>query len=204
MGRIAIVGGTGRVGSALVEEALRRGHQVTAMARNASAKLSSRPGLSVLDRDASNSLAMVTATAGHDAVFSAARFTSYTAESLVACMKLARVPRLLVVGGAGSLLVGSTPVVDTPEFPPAWKAGSMAGVAYLEVLRREDDLDWTFVSPSKDFVQGERTGVFSLAKDQLLHDASGRSWITFADYAIAFVDEFERPAHPRTRFTVGY
>jgi hypothetical protein len=85
-----------------------------------------------------------------------------------------------------------------------YKAEAEAGGAFLDLLRQEKELNWTFLSPSALFVEGERTGKFRLGTDQLLADANGKSWITFADYAIALADEIERPAHPRQRFTVGY
>ena len=95
-------------------------------------------------------------------------------------------------------------MVTAPGFPAQYKAEAEAGSAFLDLLRQEKDLSWTFISPSALFVEGERTGKFRLGTDQLLADASGKSWITFADYAIALADEIERPAHVRQRLTVGY
>jgi len=95
-------------------------------------------------------------------------------------------------------------LVTTPGFPAQYKAEAEAGGAFLDLLREEKDLNWTFISPSALFIEGERTGKFRLGTDQLLADANGKSWISFADYAIALADEIERPAHPRQRFTVGY
>lgn len=119
--------------------------------------------------------------------------------------KKAGVKRLLVVGGAGSLLLPSGErVIDAPDFPEAYKAEASAGGDFLQALRQEQQLDWTFLSPSAEFVEGERTGSYRVGKDHLLVDAKGRSWITFADYAIALLDEVEKPAHSRQRFTVGY
>ena len=110
-----------------------------------------------------------------------------------------------MVGGAGSLLLpGGSKVIDSPGFPEEYKAEASAGGVYLETLRKEQDLDWTFLSPSAEFVEGERTGHFRLGQDDQLVSAEGRSWITFADYAIAMLDEVEKPAHSRQRFTVGY
>jgi putative NADH-flavin reductase len=93
--------------------------------------------------------------------------------------------------------------VDTPDFPQAYKAEALAGAEFLDLLRKEPTLDWTFLSPSAMFVPGERTGKFRLGTDQLLTNEHGSS-ISFEDYAIAFVDEIEKPAHSRQRFTVGY
>ena len=114
-------------------------------------------------------------------------------------------PRLLVVGGAGSLEIApGKALVDTPEFPAAYKAEALAGRAFLEALRAEKVLDWTFISPSALFEPGERTGSYRIGGNQLLADANGKSWVSMEDYAIAMADEIEKPAHPRQRFTVGY
>ena len=108
-------------------------------------------------------------------------------------------------GGAGSLFVApGLRVIDTPDFPEEYKAEAGAGVAFLETLSQEKSLDWTFLSPSAEFFEGERTGAFRLGKDDLLVSAAGKSSISFADYAIAMLDEVEQHAHPRQRFTVGY
>jgi len=109
------------------------------------------------------------------------------------------------VGGAGSLLLpDGTRVIDSEGFPEAYKAEASAGAEFLANLREERDLDWTFLSPSAEFVEGERTGKFRLGQDDLLVSSEGRSWITFADYAIAMLDEVQAPKHSRQRFTVGY
>jgi putative NADH-flavin reductase len=94
--------------------------------------------------------------------------------------------------------------MSTPEFPAAYKAEAEKGGLFLDLLRRETEFDWTFLSPSALFAEGERTGRFRLGDDRLLVDASGKSWISFEDYAVALVDEIERPSHRRQRFTVGY
>lgn len=113
--------------------------------------------------------------------------------------------RYLVVGGAGSLEVApGVPLVTTPNFPPQYKAEAEKGVAFLERLRQERQLNWTFLSPSALFEAGNRTGKFRLGTDQLLVNSAGKSWISFEDFAVAMADEIERPAHIRARFTVGY
>ena len=94
--------------------------------------------------------------------------------------------------------------MTTPNFPAAYKAEAEKGAAFLDRLRLEKDLNWTFLSPSAPFTEGERTGKFRLGTDRLLTDESGKSWISFPDFAVALVDEIERPAHPGQRFTVGY
>ncbi|MDB5980557.1 MAG: hypothetical protein JWQ69_1572 [Pseudomonas sp.] len=204
MSNIAIIGATGRVGSQLLEEALRRGHSVTAIARNTSS-LAGRTDLVSKSLDVSDADAYAQAVAGQDVVISSTHFTTVSARATIDPVKQAGVARLLVVGGAGSLLVApGVRLIDTPEFPDLYKTEATAGAAFLEVLRQEKTLDWTFVSPSALFFEGERTGVFRLGKEDLLIADDGNSSISFADYAIAMLDEMEKPAHSRQRFTVGY
>ncbi len=113
--------------------------------------------------------------------------------------------RYLVMGGAGSLEIApGKKLIDTSQFPEAAKPEATKGGVFLDLLRQANDLDWTFLSPSALIEIGERTGKFRLGGDQLLTDANGKSRITFEDYAIAMVDEVEKPSHIRKRFTVGY
>jgi putative NADH-flavin reductase len=204
MSKIAIIGATGRAGSQLLEEALRRGHSVTAIARDTS-KIGQRAGVVSKNVDALDAETLQAAVAGHDVVISAAHFATLPASAVIGPVKQAGVNRLLVVGGAGSLLLpDGARVIDSEGFPQAYKAEASAGALFLENLRQEKQLDWTFVSPSAEFVEGERTGTFRIGKDDLLVSSEGRSWITFADYAIAMIDEVETPKHSRQRFAVGY
>jgi len=204
MSKIAIIGATGRAGSQLLEEALRRGHSVTAIARD-TARVGPREDVISRNVDVLDANALQAAVAGHDVVISTAHFATIPAGAVIGPVKNAGVKRLLVVGGAGSLLLpDGTRVIDSKGFPEAYKAEASAGALFLENLRQEKDLDWTFVSPSAEFVEGERTGKFRIGLDDLLVSSEGRSWITFADYAIAMLDEVESPKHPRQRFTVGY
>ncbi|MCG6573609.1 NAD(P)-dependent oxidoreductase [Pseudomonas sp. AF32] len=204
MSKIAIIGATGRAGSQLLEEALRRGHSVTAIARN-TAKVGDRIGVVSKQLDVLDSEALIEAITGHDVVISAAHFSTVPADKIIAPVKAAGVKRLLVVGGAGSLLLpDNSRVIDSDGFPEEYLAEATAGALFLDVLRKEPELDWTFLSPSAEFVETERTGRFRVGKDHLLFDDAGRSWISFADYAIALIDEVETPRFSRTRFTVGY
>ena len=202
--KIALIGATGNVGSRLLDEALRRNHQVTAIARKASS-LTPRAGLVAHDLDLHDGTALAALLQGHDAVISSARFTGIPAVTIVTPVKQAGVKRLLVVGVAGSLEVApGMALIDTPQFPAEYKAEAGAGRDFLLELRKEQTLDWTFLSPSALFVPGERTGVFRLGQDQLLSSADGKSWISMEDFAIALFDELEQPRHVRSRFTVGY
>lgn len=201
---IALIGATGFIGSRLLTELTRRGHKVTAIVRNpekvpAGAGISARKG-DVFDRDGLSAL-----LAGHDAVISAVHFSASDAATLLAAVKQSGVTRYLVVGGAGSLEVApGVKLFDTKEFPAIYLDEARKGGAFLDLLKAETALDWTFLSPSALIQPGERTGKFRLGKDQLLIDADGNSAISAEDYAIALVDELEKPAHSRQRFTVGY
>ncbi|MBI3144691.1 MAG: NAD(P)-dependent oxidoreductase [Pseudogulbenkiania sp.] len=201
---VVVIGISGRVGSRLANELLQRGHQVTGIARDISA-VAPRAGVTLKQADATDPAALAPLLTGHDAVISASMFLSSNAASLISAVKEAGVPRLLVVGGAGSLEVApGVKLIDTPEFPAIYKAEAGAGLAFLESLRAESALEWTFLSPSALFEPGERTGQFRIGDDNLLVDAAGKSWISMEDYAIALVDELEVPKHSRRRFTVGY
>lgn len=205
MSKIAILGITGRAGSRIAHELLERGHSVTGIARKVDG-VASRPGLTAKAADATSVDALVPLLRGHDAVISATRFAGGTdAATLIAAAKQAGVPRLLVVGGAGSLEVApGAALIATPNFPEAYKAEAGAGGVMLAALRKEKELDWTFLSPSAIFEPGARTGKFRIGGDALLSDANGKSWVSMEDYAIALADEVEAPKHPRQRFTVGY
>ncbi len=141
---------------------------------------------------------------GHDAVISSVHFTASDPRKLIEAVRDSGVRRYLVVGGAGSLdAAPGLKVIDAPNFPPEYKPEAAAGGVFLDLLRDERELDWTFLSPSAMFVPGERTGIFRLGTDQLLVNEQGSS-ISIEDYAVALVDELETPAHSRQRFTAGY
>lgn len=202
--KIAVIGATGHAGSSIVDELVRRGHAVTAIVRNPD-KVPVRAGVTAVKGDVFDRAGLARLLAGHDAAVSAVHFTASDPALLIAAVKDANVSRYLVVGGAGSLEVApGVALVTTPDFPPAYKAEAEKGGAFLDLLRIEKELNWTFLSPSALFVDGERTGKFRLGGDQLLVGADGKSWISFEDYAVALADEIERPAHLRKRFTVGY
>ncbi len=162
------------------------------------------PGVTAKKGDVFDKPALAALLEGHDAVVSAVHFTASDPELLVEAVKTAGVKRFFVVGGAGSLEVApGMKLIDTPQFPAAHKAEAAKGGEFLDLLRKENELEWTFLSPSAMVGPGERTGRFRLGKDQLLTNEKGSS-ISWEDYAIAAVDELEKPAHLRERFTVGY
>jgi putative NADH-flavin reductase len=210
---IALIGATGFIGSGLLAEVLSRGHRVTALVSRPE-KLARREGLTVIGTDVLDTQRLTDQLGGHDAVISA--FSGHAQqdvrgyygrgiESIIAATKQSRVPRLLVVGGAGSLEVApGVQVVDTPKFPEQWKASALGARDTLERLRKEQKLDWTLLSPAALIEPGERTGKFRIGGDQLLTDAQGNSRISVQDYAVAMIDELEHPAHSRERFSVAY
>jgi putative NADH-flavin reductase len=212
--KIALIGATGFIGSAVLQEALDRGHQVTGIQRHPE-KLPQHPNLVAQRGDVRNETETTELVRGHDAVISAynpgwdvpdlyqEQVSGY--RSIIDGVKKAGVKRLLVVGGAGSLEVApGVQLVDTPEFPDQWKPGSLATREVLYLVRDEPGLEWSYLSPSGTIAPGERTGQFRLGTDQLLTDANGESRISLEDYAVAMLDELENPQHIRQRFTVGY
>lgn len=202
--KIALIGVSGRVGSRLLAEMLRRGHEVTGIARNAG-DVPKQAHLTLQSGDVNQPLQLAPILHGHDAVASATKFATTEPHAVIAAVKQAAVKRLMVVGGAGSLEVSpGILLMDTASFPDAYKPEAVASRGFLDVLHGERELDWTFLSPSAEFVPGERTGKFRLGRDELLVGADGKSWISMEDYAIAFVDEMETPRHTRERFTAGY
>jgi len=201
---VALIGASGAVGSRILAELSRRGHAVTAIARNPD-HIPVMPGVTRRQADVFDEIGLAQAITGHDAVISSVWFTASDPAILVAAVRRAGVARYLVVGGAGSLNAApGLRLYDSPEFPAEWVTEAKAGGAFLALLQKTPDLDWTFLSPSALLFPGERTGRFRLGGDSLLRDASGKSSISMEDYAVAMVDELERPAHPRRRFTVGY
>ncbi|WP_438768327.1 NAD(P)-dependent oxidoreductase [Kushneria sp. TE3] len=203
MAQVALIGASGNAGSRLLAELSDRGHQVTAIARNRE-KITLLPGVTARQGDANDRKALAELLKGHDAVISAVNFKTNDVKTLVGAVRDAGVLRYLVVGGAGSLEVApGEKLIDQPDFPDAYQPEARAGGEFLDFLRGVEDLEWTFLSPSAEFVAGERTGQFRLGQDQLLTHEGGSS-ISFEDYAVAMVDELETPAHVRQRFTVGY
>ncbi|WP_342243815.1 NAD(P)-dependent oxidoreductase [Pseudomonas sp. OTU5201] len=212
--KIALIGASGFVGSAVLDEALQRGHQVTAIVRHPE-KLPQHANLTVLKGDAYDAAAIAQAVAGHEAVVHAFNpgwgeakirelFIQGT-QAIFAGVKQADLKRLLVVGGAGSLYVApNLQLIDTPDFPAAYKEGAEGARQALNLIREEHSLDWTFLSPPALLEPGERSGRFRIGGDQLLMSGDHPARISVADLAVAIIDELEQPQHIRQRFTVGY
>ena len=202
--KIAVIGASGNAGSRISAELARRGHSVTAIARHPE-KIAAEANVTPTRGDVMDQAGLARLMAGHDAAISSVHFLASDPAKLIGAAKESKVGRYLVVGGAGSLEVApGVRLVTTAGFPVAYKAEAEKGAAFLDLLRAERELNWTFLSPSALFVAGERTGKFRLGTDQLLTAADGKSSISFEDFAVALADEIERPAHIRQRFTVGY
>jgi putative NADH-flavin reductase len=210
---IALIGASGFIGSAVLKEALARGHQVTALVTRPE-KLAPHERLRALAADVGHAGPLSAQLRGFDAVVSA--FSGHAqadtlgyymngVRNIVTAAKEARAPRLMMVGGAGSLEVApGLLLIDTPQFPDQYRATAEGARQALALLRAETALNWTMLSPSAIIAPGERTGQFRIGSDQLLTDAEGNSRISVEDFAKALVDELEQPAHARQRFTVGY
>lgn len=213
--KIAIIGATGFVGSAVLNEALQRGHEVTAIARNTDKITTKNAKLKVVSADADNSDNLAKLLTGNDAVVNTfnAGWTNPNlyndfikgSEAIQQATKLSGVKRLLVVGGAGSLEIApGLQLVDSPEFPAQWKSGATAARDYLNTLKKENELDWTFLSPAIELHPGTRTGVFRLGTDQPVFDDSNHAKISVEDLAVAIINELEQNKFTKRRFTVGY
>ena len=164
------------------------------------------PRVTAVKRDGNEPDALAKLLAGHDAIISAVPFRNTDPEALIGAVRASGVKRYLVVGGAATLLnADGVRLLDTPALAKFKDSPEPAGGArFLEAIRPVTDLDWTFFSPAVNFAPGERTGKFRLGGDTVVLDAQGQSRVSMEDYAIALVDELEKPAHIRQRFTVGY
>ncbi|RKF49531.1 NAD(P)-dependent oxidoreductase [Paraburkholderia fungorum] len=210
--KIALFGATGTIGSRIAAEAARRGHQVTALARNPARVPADVANVKAAQADLLDAASVSAAVRGHDAVASAyapphgdPAVLSQATHALVDGVRAAGVKRLVVVGGAGSLEVApGKQLVDTDGFPDAYKAVALAHRDAFDYYRGISDLDWTFFAPAALIAPGERTGKFRTGANSLIADAEGNSRISAEDYAIAFVDELEQGRFVRQIATVAY
>lgn len=210
---LVVIGASGFIGSALLQESLDRGHEVTAVVTKPE-KVQPHAHLKIVACDVHNTAELVKVLTGHEVVLSA--FSGHAQKdvqgyfekgfrSILAASKQAGIKRLLVVGGAGSLEVApGALLLDTDSFPAEYQPTAQGAYTALRLLREEQELDWTMLSPAAEIFPGERTGSFRLGSEQLVLDAEGRSRISTADYAVAMLDEVEHPAHSRKRFTLAY
>ena len=219
MKKVVLIGASGFVGNAILNELLERGHEVTAVVRHPEKVKAENPRLSVVGMDVEDSARLTDACKGHDAVISAYNpgwgnpdmyeDTLRVYPKILNAVKASGTGRLLIVGGAGSLFVKpGVRLVDTGTLPEAWLPGAKSlAKFYLETLVHEQDLDWVFFSPAANLGNlqpGVRTGKFRLGKDDLIVDEKGDSFISVEDYAMAMVDELEQKNHHKERFTIGY
>ena len=220
MSDIALFGPTGMIGQRILNEALSRGHKVTAIARDPSKISDKRPNMTVTAGDILKPESVAAAAAGHDVVVSAYGPPATDPQQVVAAarsliegiktanQKTGKSIRLIMVGGAASLEVApGVLLLDAPNFPPAWKGIASAARDALQVYRTEAGkagVDWTYFSPGAFIQPGERTGKYRTGTDQLVVDAKGESRISAEDYAVALLDEIEKPQFSRKRFTAAY
>jgi hypothetical protein len=206
--KVVVYGATGKSGRCIVNELLARGHSVTGVARNPV----DLPGNVRAEKDdLSNVEKICTLISGADAVVSAYappqddtdQLIGVTAREIAAVLKAGK-PRLIVVGGAGSLQVApGVTLLKSGHLPEAWVPIATSHEKALELLKASD-IRWTYFSPAAFFEPGTRTGKFRLGGNDLISDDKGQSRISMEDYAIAMVDELEKPAHERAQFTIGY
>ncbi|MCB2377135.1 NAD(P)H-binding protein [Hymenobacter sp. BT635] len=215
--KIALIGATGFVGSKLLHEALTRGHHVTAIVRDPAKLAAPHENLTVVTGDANKVDELAAQLAGHDVVINAfsAGWTNPNlyhdflqgARDIEAATEKSGVKRLIAIGGAGSLYLGGQQLVDGPEFPEAIKPGASAARDYLNLLKQNTSLDWTFFSPAIEMHQGVttgRTGHYRLGLENPVFDEQGKCVLSGEDLAVVILDEVEKPKHSRQRFTAAY
>jgi putative NADH-flavin reductase len=212
--KIAIIGASGFIGSALTKEALARGLQVRALVSRPE-RMSAAANLEVVAVDVLDTAALTAALAGVDVVLSAfsghaqtdvAAYYLKGFTSILAAVKAQSItPRLLLVGGAASLqLPDGSKLLDSPNFPAEYRGTAEGAYAALQLLRAETSLQWSYLSPAAEISPGEKTGQFRIGSDQLLTDTSGKSRISTGDYALAMLDEVQQPRQQNRRFSVAY
>jgi len=206
---VVVYGATGKSGSRIVSELLSRGHDVTAVVRN---PVDLPVNVRSIKDDLSDVNKIAAIITGADAVVSAYappqddtdQIIGVTERQIEAVRKAGKIIRLIVVGGAGSLEVApGVTVLQSGHLPKEWVPIATSHEKVLRILEKSD-IDWTYFSPAGFFEPGQRTGKFRLGTNQLIANAQGNSSISMEDYAIALVDELEKPAHRRARFTIGY
>ena len=216
MKNVVLIGASGFVGTAILNELLNRGQKVTAIVRDPTKVTASNPNLKVVQADVTDTDVLIEASKGKDAVISAYNpgwknpniyeETLKNYPLIVDSVKKAGVERLLIVGGAGTLFYApGKMVMDADDIPAKLLPGIKSlGEFYLNTLRKENDIDWIFLSPAANMTPGERTGKFRIGKDDLVVGVNGDSNISVEDYAVAMVDELEQKHHHKERFTIGY
>ena len=217
MKKVAVIGATGFVGTQVVKELANRGYFVNALARNTS-KIEESENVKAVTADIYNTAELSEILKGNDAVISAFNpgwtnpniFEDFLkgAESIEKAVEESGVKRFITVGGAGSLYIAENlQLIDTPEFPAEIKPGAEAARQYLEMIKRNEKLDWTFFSPAIEMHQGTagvRKGTYRTALENPVFDEEGRSVLSVEDVAVALVDELENGKFVKQRFTAAY
>jgi putative NADH-flavin reductase len=215
--KIVLFGATGNIGQRITHEALTRGHTIVGVVRDPAKAPTPDPRVTLVQGDATDPESVAQVARLGDVVVSAisprpnprglpASSLAAAARALLAGVKAAGVKRLVMVGGAGSLEVApGVRLMDAPGFPEAYRAEAQEGADALDVARREGSgVEWTVLSPAAEIGPGQRTGKYRTTEDRFLVDPQGHSRITYEDYALALVDELERPKHAGRRFGVAY
>jgi putative NADH-flavin reductase len=201
---VALIGATGPVGQRVSTELLIRGHSVTAISTHPE-RMPEAENVTAVRGDINEAQVMAELLRGHEVVVSCVQFAKFDHEALIEAVRTSQVARYFVCGGSGTLFAPGTTtrLMDTPTFPEDFLPPARAAAAFFDRLRDEHDLHWTYISPPPGFAPGERTGVFRVGGDEVLVGPDGEARISYEDYAVAVIDELERPQH-RGRFTVGY
>lgn len=215
--KIALIGATGFVGTHLLEEALQRGHEVTAIVRDPSKIANPADKLTVVKGDIKNVAELAAQLKGNDVVISAFNpgwanpniYNDFIAGSkdIEAAVEQSGVKRLITIGGAGSLFIEGKQLVDSPEFPAEYKPGATAARDYLNILKENTRLDWTFFSPAIEMHPGittGRTGKYRLGTENPVFNESHRSILSVQDLAVVILDEAENAQFLKKRFTAAY
>jgi len=208
---VVVYGATGNSGSEIVKELLRRGHKVTGVARKVES-LKDQAGVTAKTDDLENVDRIAEVIQGADVVVSAYQPPSDNTDALIEvtkreleAVKKAGVPRLIIVGGAGQLEVApGVTLIKSGYLPAEYMPIALSHEKAAQVLKESSGVNWTYIAPAAYFVPGERTGKYRTGTNNLVSDEKGESRISFADYAIALVDEIEKPKHERALFSVGY
>lgn len=215
--KVAVIGATGFVGQNLVEEFRNRGHQVVAISKK-EASVAKKKNVTTINVDVNDPVALTSVLKGSDVVISAfnAGWTNPNlyndfligSKNIQQAVKKADVKRFIIIGGAGSLFIApNTQVVDTPNFPKEYHAGATAARDYLNSIKEEKELDWTFFSPALEMHPGittGRTGSYRLGLENPVFNTEGRSSLSVQDLAVVIADEIENPKHSQVRFTAAY
>lgn len=214
--KVAVIGATGFVGKKVVNELSSRGYEVNAIARDSS-KIEAKNNVNAISADVNNTEEFARILKGNDAVISTFNpgwnnpniYDDFLngAKNIEVAVEKSGVKRFITVGGAGSLFIDGKQLVDGPNFPAEIKPGAVAAREYLEILKKNENLDWTFFSPAIEMgpqSEGVRTGVYRTDLENPVFNENGRSMLSVEDVAVVLVDELEQNNFVKKRFTAAY